>query len=307
MRMVMVVLLVVLAGCAGDAGGASVAASEELAPRLVELTVASEALGREVPVRLLLPEGFADEPDRTWPVLYLLHGCCDDYRGWSEYTDVEELTAGTDLLVVMPDGGRAGFYSDWVEGPQWETFHLTELRALLEDEYRAGDQRAIVGLSMGGLGALGYAARNPDLFAYVGSFSGIASTQEDGGQLVQGILSGEGEDPAALWGDPQEQADVWAEHDPLALADRLEGLTVHLTIGDGTPGPVDAPETRDPTALQIESALRPGNLALRDRLAELDIPATVSDRPGSHAWPYWNADLSDALPAIQEALRTAGS
>lgn len=36
----------------------------------------------------------------------------------------------------------------------WDTFHLTELRQLLERDWRAGDRRVMAGLSMGGYAAL---------------------------------------------------------------------------------------------------------------------------------------------------------
>ena len=59
-----------------------------------------------------------------------------------------------------------GWYSDWWNGgaggqPAWETFHLTELRQLLERDWQAGDERVIAGLSMGGYGAMHYATATP--------------------------------------------------------------------------------------------------------------------------------------------------
>ena len=59
----------------------------------------------------------------------------------------------------MPEAGQVGFYSDWRApgrgGPsRWETFHLAELRQLLERDWRAGNRRVVAGLSMGGLGAM---------------------------------------------------------------------------------------------------------------------------------------------------------
>ena len=59
------------------------------------------------------------------------------------------------MIIAMPEAGAVGFYSDWVTGPKWETFHTVELPGLLAAEYRASDRAAIAGLSMGGLGALG--------------------------------------------------------------------------------------------------------------------------------------------------------
>ena len=40
--------------------------------------------------------------------------------GWTRSTDLEELTESSNLIVVVPGGGRAGFYSDWLDGPAWE-------------------------------------------------------------------------------------------------------------------------------------------------------------------------------------------
>ncbi len=67
------------------------------------------------------------------------------------------LTADLDLLEVMPQAGEDGDYSDWWNGgeggpPAWETFHLTELRDIIERDWGASDERIIAGLSMGGSG-----------------------------------------------------------------------------------------------------------------------------------------------------------
>ena len=183
------VIVVLGAACGGGtkaqpgtrfAGGVAqlrIVATIVLSARVRDLTVASPALGETVKVRPLLPVRYQARPGGRWPVLYLLHGCCDTYQSWTRFTDVEALTAHSDVLVVMPDGGKAGFYSDWLTGPRWETFHLAELRRILERDYRAGPVMAVAGASMGGLGALAYAARHPGLFRAAASFSGIVDTR----------------------------------------------------------------------------------------------------------------------------------
>jgi len=153
------------------ATGAAVVKRTQVAPRTVDLTIRSPALGASAQVRLLTPQGWtAGRTGRTWPVLYLLHGCCDTYDSWERETDLARIPALRDVLVVMPSGGQVGFYSDWLNHgrrgpPAWETFHLVELRRILERDYAAGTRRAVAGLSMGGLGAMAYAARHPGMFA----------------------------------------------------------------------------------------------------------------------------------------------
>src|SRR6187200_2675370 len=59
--------------------GARIVAAKKLRNRSVDLTIASPAVGDRIQVRLLLPAHFQTQPKRRWPVLYLLHGCCDSY------------------------------------------------------------------------------------------------------------------------------------------------------------------------------------------------------------------------------------
>jgi diacylglycerol O-acyltransferase/trehalose O-mycolyltransferase len=134
-------------------GAVKILSTTALTPRLLQLTIESHAVGATVSVRLLLPADYARTRGR-FPVLYLLHGCCDDYRSWTRYTDIAARSAHTEALIVMPDAGPVGFYTNWLQGPQWETFHLVELRHILEQHFRASDVRAIAGISMGGFGAL---------------------------------------------------------------------------------------------------------------------------------------------------------
>ena len=82
-------------------------------------------------------------------MLYLLHGCCDTYVSWTRSTDITKLTEDSDLIVATPDGGPAGFYSDWPTGPKWETFHTVELPSLLAQHYRTNGVAAVAGVSMG--------------------------------------------------------------------------------------------------------------------------------------------------------------
>jgi diacylglycerol O-acyltransferase/trehalose O-mycolyltransferase len=291
----------------GSAGGVArlrVVATMVLSARMRDLTVASPALGAAVKVRLLLPVHYRARPGARWPVLYLLHGCCDTYRSWTRSTDVAALTAHSDVLVVMPDGGKAGFYSDWLAGPRWETFHLAELRQILQRNYRASTVMAVAGVSMGGLGALAYAARHRGLFRAAASFSGIADTRlsPQESKRYMGLVRSQGDDPSHLWGDPRRAAAVWAAHNHYDLAPKLRGTALFIAVGTGQPGPLDPPGT---AASTIESSFAAENAALARRLRALKIPAQFGFYgPGTHSWPYWQRDLHQAWPLLQHALRT---
>jgi diacylglycerol O-acyltransferase/trehalose O-mycolyltransferase len=298
----------VAAGCGGEPNatttpaqveGATVVARRQVGPRLVDLTIRSPALGRTAKVRLLTPVAWRPGAARRWPQLWLLHGCCDSYRSWSRSTDIARLAALRRVLVVMPEGGAVGFYSDWYNGgrggpPRWERFHLIELRGLLERDFGGGRPRAIAGLSMGGFGAMSYAARHPGMFAAAASFSGVVAPLRNPA-VTRGIVAFGGGDPDALWGSPTAQREVWAAHDPITLAPRLRGTRLFVASGDGTAGPFDPPGKTDPT----ESGLHGENVAFVHRLRSLGLPATVDlYGPGTHSWPYWQRELHRALPLL---------
>ena len=147
------------AASAATAGGVRVVASQRIDARLLELTVRTPALAAATKVRVLLPAGYAAAQHRRYPVLYLLHGASGSYRDWTRSGEVERLTAGKPLIVVMPDGGRGGWYTNWYNGgkagaPAWETYHVDELIPLVDRRFRTlpvRRGRAIAGLSMGWL------------------------------------------------------------------------------------------------------------------------------------------------------------
>lgn len=293
-------------GVADD--GARVIAEETVGPRIVDLTIDSPALGTTAKVRLLLPSRWSAKSARTWPVLYLLHGAWANYTIWTGNTDVEALTENTDVLVVMPAGGLGGYYSDWWNfglggTPGWETFHLTELRQILERGYRAGTQRAIAGLSMGGFGAMSYAARHPGMFAAAGSYSGAVHTQYNppmGSSIIQAAASSDGRIPTALWGDPVLQRDIWAAHNPYDLAPLLRGTKLYVASGNGQPGPLDAGTALPDTVEQVIGEM---SSVFVQRLRELGADVTANlYGPGTHNWPYWQRELHSSFPMLMKAI-----
>jgi diacylglycerol O-acyltransferase/trehalose O-mycolyltransferase len=291
--------------------GARVVATTRVDARTLDLTIDSPALGRTGKVRLLLPPDFARRAHERWPVLYLLHGCCDDYTSWTRSTDVATLTSRTNVMVVTPEAGAVGFYSNWWNGgaggpPAWETFHLTEVRQIVERGYRASDRRAVAGLSMGGFGALSYAARHPHMFRAAASYSGVLNPTGDPQNLLK-LVGYFAPDPLALWGDPVRQAAVWNAHDPTVRAPDLRGMPVYVSSGNGQPGPLDKPGTGfDPNERAIEGY----TMAFVDRAHAAHVRVTTDFYgPGTHDWPYWQRALHRSYDLLMCAIgaRRAGA
>jgi S-formylglutathione hydrolase FrmB len=276
--------------------GIALLGERRLDARLREWTLRTTALDRPTRVRVLLPAGYHRHPRRRYPVLYLLHGCCSDFRSWTAFGRAEAITARYPLIVVMPDAGRQGWYTDWYRGaapvrPRWETYHVGQLVPFVDARLRtiaARRGRAIAGLSMGGYGALSYAARHPGLFVAAASFSGALEIGSE-----------------AAWGSRAEQPARWRAHLPISLAARLRSrAVVELRTGDGAPGPLDHAHTSPGCgACRIERFLHPMNVHLHERLRRLGIRHVWDDYgPGTHAWPYWRRDLRETLPDLMAVL-----
>lgn len=304
----------VTAPAAAQEDAAIVISQHAITGRLLELRVYSDALRQQVGVRLLLPNDWMKFPNRRWPTLYLLHGCCTGdtgFRAWTEKTDVAALSANADVLIAMPEAGTIGFYSNWHNSgagdtPAWETFHLTELRKLLEQKYRSGRQRAVAGLSMGGFGALSYSGRHPGFFRSAASYSGLVNTTYQGPRttgLVQNFLINAGFDKNALWGDPVAQSNIWAAHNPFDLAAELRCIPVFVSVGNGQAGPLDPPGTNVDS---LEQQLGEGTGPTVDHLRAEHV-SVITDfyGPGTHSWPYWQRELHKSFPMLMHSIGVA--
>lgn len=192
-------------------------------------------------VNVLLPEDYATST-RRYPVLYLHHGGVQDFRKFHLEDDILGVTSGRRLIVVMPDGGTAGWCSNPVRslsGPKnWENFHIHQLIPWIDANFRTYaeyDGRAVGGFSMGGFGALKYAAKYYGHFASVSSHSGPASLRRD----ANAVLSwAEASAKAAelgggtLYGEPFEQARVSADN-PVERLDSF-GYAKRIFMAVGT-------------------------------------------------------------------------
>lgn len=300
----MAVLCLILLAPTGAAGRSSLrlASSQSLDPRLSELTFTTPALDAPTGVRVLLPAGYSSS-HRRYPVLYLLHGCCNGtngYRSWTDQMGAEALTAGLPLIVVMPDGGSNGAYVNWwnsgAQGqPAWETYHIAQLIPWIDRSYRtvatrAG--RALAGLSMGGDGAIHYAARHPDMFVSASAYSGAVDLN-----VVRPAEDAVGLDdnrPLGSYVSDQIRTRAVNSWD---LALNLRGLRLSLRTGNGRNA---TGRVVDP----IEGVVHAANVSLNQRLDSLGIPHVWDDYgAGTHTPPYWSRDLSLDLPLIMRTFR----
>ena len=149
--------------------------SEGLAPTII--FPAPSVAPREMRFALVLPKDY-ETTNKSYPVLYLLHGYGGNHMQWVN-DGVPGYAEAYDLIVVMPDAGNS-FYANWVVSgdgvkDKWENYIVKDLVGYVDSHYRTiarREGRAIGGLSMGGDGATVIGLRHPDMFCSIASHSG---------------------------------------------------------------------------------------------------------------------------------------
>ncbi len=269
----------------------------------------------ELTTLIHLPEGYDGE--LRFPVLYLLHGQGRSPRDWlgecGICPDFRPLLRQLPAVVVMPQGGAFSLYSNWWNGGRgdpavsgWERHHLDELIPAVEAnlQVRAGRRwRSIFGHSMGGYGAIRYAAQCPECFGSVGSLSGGPLDNEDPlmpafcGASVGLNVGGFGTNAARddnnscedVWGLPTDF--YWRGHNPLNLIRNLRNTRVYVAHGN---------VSGDPTGFSEPPADQEAWLALMNerwvQAARAEgVNIEYKPRPGTHRPVYTYEDLRDAI------------
>jgi S-formylglutathione hydrolase FrmB/LysM repeat protein len=267
-----------------DGFGLHIVDRNENDPRMWYYRFQTNAIGWNPGVNVLLPDDYRTS-GLTYPVLYMFHGGAADFRQF-DFLGIRNLTAGKPIIVVMPDGGQAGWYSNPVGsfvGPRnWETFHIAQLIPWIEANFRTYaeyDGRAVCGFSMGGFGALKYAAKYYGHFASVSSHSGPASLRRDSGLVVHWAnlssavveLGG-----ATVYGVPWDEARVSADN-PVERIESYRNKRIFLVAGI-SPDPVNWFDSVQ------ETQVLAGQREFRARLSDAGIPHEAHEEPGGHVF-----------------------
>ncbi|MEA2125698.1 MAG: diacylglycerol O-acyltransferase / trehalose O-mycolyltransferase [Solirubrobacteraceae bacterium] len=300
----LVVVLVALLLAAPAVAAAAKVETFELPSPLVDTSSPGGRLekDRTVPkVHVLLPDGYSAK--RRYPVLWALHGANGGTDTW--IPSIKKLYAGFPGIIVMPDGGLFGMYTDWFNGgirrdPAWATYHLRYFKRVIERRYpiRPGRRwHAISGISMGGQGTLRYAALLPGYFGSAAGFSAaVPDIQSPEAQVGIPALTAAGGDSVtyeAMFG-PADGA--YAEgNSPQALAANYGHTRLYLTSGNGINCPQDP---INPASIALDTVLetainrQQGPFAEATRAAGADVTAVTTC--GVHTFGVWDRAIAAA-------------
>ena len=256
--------------------------------RIVTDSIGSSLLGCEQKYNVYLPDGY-DISSGVFPVIYLLHGLYGDYSNWAKAGGVQavadELIASGELrpvVIVMPNAGDSdvhhyqnGYFN--VEGWPYEDFFFQELLPAVERKYHCGGAkglRAIMGLSMGGGGAVCYAQRHPDLFS---SSYGMSAWLDHKDRDVRGTSVPGSKLTVTDLSVRAHSALDFVDLAPESTVKALKGVKWFLDCGD------------DDHLLQL-------SVDLHLKMRRKGIPCELRVRNGGHTWEYWHSALRTALP-----------
>ncbi|MBT8393541.1 MAG: esterase family protein, partial [Bacteroidia bacterium] len=197
-----------------------------------QLSHSSKILKTERNFAIYLPPDY-ETSQRSYPVLYLLHGAGDDQTGWVQFGEVLHIVdkaikegKATPMIIVMPDAKTTQLgYFNLVDGSwNYEDYFFKELMPYVEKTYRIKGEkryRAIAGLSMGGGGTFVYAMRRPDLFSAacpLSAYTGPTSVEQaiSDNRLYFNVGT-----------DPENAAKFIKEHSALELIKTLDKKTLN--------------------------------------------------------------------------------
>lgn len=303
--------------------GITVTATRWVSSRTLEADVttslvSANAVNGPHRIRITLPTGYFDNPTTRYPVVYLLHGGAGGNSAqWTTGGgDAEGITSGSPVITVMADGGKVGWFTNWVNPgnstQRWADFYLTQVIPWVDGNLRtvaARNGRAIAGLSMGGYGAVRLAQDRPDLFASVASFSGAVDLGDIGTRTViteQAVQNGFPAD--GPFGNPFWPGDtVWNQQDPMRRPTRLQGMQVLLYAGAGSHDADVVERTMGQSADRFSRTLTANGVPHFWWMYGRPGPSAPYGCDGGHNFGCWNFAFRDALPRMLSVLQVPGT
>jgi len=250
-----------------------------------QLTMKSEILKSDRNFAVYLPADY-ETSQRSYPVLYLLHGAGDNQTGWIQFGEVLQIAdkaicegKSTPMIIVMPDADTKvrGYFNTFNGEWKFEDYFFQELIPYIEKNYRCRTERnyrAIAGLSMGGGGTLMYALHHPELFAAACPLSAATGGM---GRAPQGQKA---DDPAFVEYQKQHNAVDLINSLPV---EKVKSVRWYIDCGD-------------------DDFLYEGNCQLHIAMRKKEIPHEFRTRDGAHNWTYWRTALPEVLAFVSQSF-----
>ncbi len=262
---------------------------------LESLSMDSKILNRPVKYSIYLPEDY-DYSNRSYPILYLLHGYTDNETAWIQFGEIgriadEAVESGSaaPMIIVMPDAGVTFYINAYNEKQGYEDMFFKEFIPAIESKYRVKAKkefRAVAGLSMGGYGTLIYALRHPEMFSSAAPLSAAVLTDEEMKENLKNNNIGLTNIFGPLVND--SLPNYYIQNSPLHMVntlpiEKIQSVRYYIDCGD-------------------KDFLIAGNCALHLAMRKRGIAHEFRVREGIHNWTYWRTAMPEVLKFISESF-----
>ncbi len=237
-------------------------------------TFSSECLKMNTYLTVVLPEQVEMNSIR---VIYLLHGLADNCSGWSRYTAVERYAREHNVAVVIPEVQRS-FYTDMEMGLKYFSYVLDEVPKVCQTFFgfsKEREQNYIMGLSMGGYGALKCVLNKPERFAGCAVFSPVTDIQ---GRVNDAAFE-EKQEFKAIFGPGLV---VPEESDLFRLAKKSNSASVppiYIACGEG-------------------DDLYSQNVRFVSALKDANVSVDFEHWEGNHDWIFWDKAIERGMKIL---------
>ncbi len=263
-------------------------ASSQSGKVMDNLSLPSKILKGDRKYAVYLPPDY-ETSNRSYPVLYLLHGGGDDQTGWVQFGEVQHIAdkafsegKATPMIIIMPDAqtGQRGYSNNATGTWRYEDFFFEEFIPFIEKTYRIKAEkryRAVAGLSMGGDGSFTYALHHPELFSAACPLSAATGpiNMDDANTRLRRENPNISDSLIKKYFNRQSVVALVA-----SMPDSVKtAVRWYIDCGD-------------------DDFLYEGNSLVHIAMRKREIPHEFRIRNGGHNWTYWRASLPDVLEFI---------
>jgi len=259
--------------------------------------MASKITDQNVNYSVYLPPCY-ETSQRSYPVVYLLHGYSDNETAWIQFGEVNHTADKAieeglipPMIIIMPDAKVTWYVNNYDGTDRYEDMIFEEFIPHVENKYRIRAQkefRAVSGLSMGGNGSLVWAIKHPDMFSACAAFSAAVYTNDE---MKHHLNQGNKDWFTPIYGNLDEEGNLpqhWLDYNVLEMIEKLPArqlnqVKFYIDCGD-------------------DDFLYKGNAALHVAMRDKRVKHQFRMRDGAHNWTYWRTNIMHGLIFFGDVL-----
>ncbi len=248
--------------------------------------VHSEILEKDTGITVVTPHILNK---KKYKIAYLLHGLGGEQSTWPDFSMLPFYALEGETVYVMPNAERS-FYTDMKYGLRFFTYVSEELPQICQSLFNIASEpenTAIIGVSMGGYGALKCAATNPGKYSMCGAIAPACLFLK---QDIEALLPSEREE------------EIEKKYGQSILKDLIRAFGEELEINENNDIVSLFEKNREGlsstvfyTACGKQDPYRKDNLRFCDLADKLGIIYNYEEWDGGHEIPFFNQALKKAI------------